>query len=327
MYAQRVSDNTNFARWTLNNSFMDQNTADMAEIYTMIDEWDKTFTRPDTRAQVATLKKHYADYQTVINEIEGYVRTVTASMAERDKMGTSITEEVAAVSSYAVEKTTNDSASLYTLASQANTSILVVMIVFLALGAFIIFFIKTRVVAKLHEFVDIVAEFTQGDGDLTKRVPVTSKDEIGELAVNFNQFVENVHTIIKEVKYAAEEVASGNNELASTMEELSSTFGMQSEQISSVAGNVDTINDSSIITAQALSESMVKMTDANDSVKGGSKQLNMISKSMGEIKDKTGKLSITITNLSDSSGKIGEILDVISDIADQTNLLALNAAI
>jgi methyl-accepting chemotaxis protein len=111
------------------------------------------------------------------------------------------------------------------------------------------------------------------------------------------------------------------------MEELSTTFSMQSEQIASVAGNMNTMSESSTDMVSSLSKNMDKMTEANTSIEAGNQQLKIVVSHMNSIKDKTTQLSNTINNLSESSGKIGEILGVINDIADQTNLLALNAAI
>jgi methyl-accepting chemotaxis protein len=245
----------------------------------------------------------------------------------RRVLGEDITALLLKLSEEFLNASISDSTALNDLANSANKGIIAVIVLFFAIGLFVVLYINRQIVRKLGHFVGIVKEFTSGEGDLTKRVPVTTKDEIGQLALSLNEFVENVHSIITEVKIAADDVASGNNELAATMEELSTTFSMQSEQISSVAENMNTMSSSATEMVHSLSDNMDKMKDANGAITDGNKQLKEVVVQMNDIKDRTNQLSVTINSLNESSGKIGEILGVINDIADQTNLLALNAAI
>ncbi|MDR2883712.1 MAG: methyl-accepting chemotaxis protein [Deferribacteraceae bacterium] len=186
---------------------------------------------------------------------------------------------------------------------------------------------KRSVINQLNHFMEAMRNLTEGDGDLTKHIDMNTGDEFEELAGYVNKFVTNIHDIISDVKSSAEEVASGNNQLAATMEELSTTFESQSEQVSSVAANMETISESSKIMVQSLGENVNKMNEASTSMASGSKQLQVAVGNMNDIKSKTISLNETVDNLAESSIKIGEILGVINDIADQTNLLALNAAI
>ena len=206
-------------------------------------------------------------------------------------------------------------------------ALFIIASVIIAVAALIVYFIMNIITKPIVKLTDTLKDISEGEGDLTQRIPVTSKDEVGRLAENFNKFIESVHKIIVAVKDSSEEVASGNNELAATMEELSTTFNSQSEQVSSVAQNMASISNDSKNIVQSLAGSITKMQVANSSVKEGSSQLHNARGNMDDIKDKTEELSTTIVSLAESSGKIGDILSVINDIADQTNLLALNAAI
>lgn len=186
---------------------------------------------------------------------------------------------------------------------------------------------RRSIIRYLLQFMDAMKDLTEGDGDLTKKINIKTGDEFEMLSDYLNKFVENLRHIINDVKNSAEEVASGNNQLAATMEELSTTFSSQSEQVSSVAGNMDVINDTSKTMVESLGMNVSKMNDAKGSMHDGSTQLNVAVSNMNDIQEKNRSLSITVDHLADSSNKIGDILGVINDIADQTNLLALNAAI
>ncbi|MDR2883607.1 MAG: methyl-accepting chemotaxis protein [Deferribacteraceae bacterium] len=189
------------------------------------------------------------------------------------------------------------------------------------------FIMRFSIIKYLNQFMEAMRDLTEGDGDLTKQISIHTGDEFEVLAGYLNDFVGNLRRIISDVKNSAEEVASGNNQLAATMEELSTTFGSQSEQVSAVAINMETINDTSKIMVESLGINVTKMGDAKDEMDNGGRQLNVAVSNMNIIKDKTITLGETVEHLADSSNKIGDILGVINDIADQTNLLALNAAI
>jgi methyl-accepting chemotaxis protein len=213
-----------------------------------------------------------------------------------------LSKNISAVSTGANDATIEASTGLYDMLTATSRVIMFFIVLVIIVGVTSLVFINFSVVRKLKDFVGMVGNFTSGDGDLTKRIPVTSEDEIGQLAKNVNMFVESIQDIIQQVKNASDDVASGNTQLAATMEELSSTFNSQSEQVNSVALNMSGISNTSQNVVMSLADNIAKMQQ---------------SETLGE----------TISNLVQSSSKIGEILSVINDVADQTNLLALNAAI
>lgn len=207
------------------------------------------------------------------------------------------------------------------------TMVVIMLILLVVIVAAVLVIIRRMLLRPLNALITMVEGLASGDGDLSKRIDVRSNDELGVLAAHVNIFIENIQKIIAEVKNVAEEVASGNEQLASTMEELSTTFTLQAEQVSSVAGNMEMMNDSSTKIVAELNNSLQIMTEADKSVAEGSSQLGLVTDKMNDIQNKANQLGVTIGSLRASSGRIGEILTVINEIADQTNLLALNAAI
>jgi methyl-accepting chemotaxis protein len=202
------------------------------------------------------------------------------------------------------------------------------ILAFIVIIIIIIYLItKHSIINYLKQFMSALKDLTEGDGDLTKQILIKTGDEFEVLAGYLNMFVSSLKKIIHEVKIASDEMASGNNQLAISMEELSATFSGQSKQVSTIAKNINVINDSSKATMSKLEENNEKMNGAQNSMLKGSKQLDVVVNDMNLIKEKNRSLSVTVENLSESSSRIGDILGVINDIADQTNLLALNAAI
>lgn len=184
--------------------------------------------------------------------------------------------------------------------------------------------ILTRSIISANAFLK---EASEGEGDLTKSLPVLSNDEAGLLAKHFNTFIAKLNDIVTAVKEGSESVASGSTELASATEELSVTMHDQASQITSVASATEEISVSSNEVLQALKEANQQTANADKlTAEGKGKLLDTVNDVMA-IKNRVEKLGQTINNLSESSGEIGNITNVINDIADQTNLLALNAAI
>ena len=221
------------------------------------------------------------------------------------------------------------SASASIVSGQKSSFVASVVLAVLAIlvTVFVIIVLNASVIRPLDKLVERVNNLTSGDGDLTKRIDIHTKDELGELASHVNTFIENVQRIIKEVKDATDEVASGNNQLAATMEELSTTFDSQAQQISDMVLSMDSVKDISHTTSTTLDKNMDILESAATQTQTGAEQLNGVQRDMMTIKDETISLEEVIVQLAESSNQIGEILGVINDIANQTNLLALNAAI
>ncbi|GAB7141044.1 hypothetical protein RsTz2092_10040 [Deferribacterales bacterium RsTz2092] len=255
------------------------------------------------------------------------INKINAVHSNLDADGTLITQHTTALDAIAVLDTHTDAITIDDRLSIATYFVYGFTFLFLVVGAFVLYYLHTHVSNKLANFVMLVGNFTQGSGDLTQTIAVSSDDEMGALADNINRFVGRVREIIMQVKSSAESVAGGNTQLASTMEELSSTFGRQSEQVSTVAIGMDSMYSLSQKIVENLSNSLNIINSTTSVTLKGEEQLMAAVSNMNVIKDKTAVLAATVTELQKSSSKIGEILNVINDIADQTNLLALNAAI
>ncbi|MCD8554865.1 methyl-accepting chemotaxis protein [Seleniivibrio sp.] len=206
--------------------------------------------------------------------------------------------------------------------------IIVGMSILITFGIVIVAFVLSSVLTKSIKAINqFLKEVSDGEGDLTRDLPVLSNDEMGEMAQHFNKFIGKLNEIISIVKDGSENVASASTELASTTEELTVTFQDQASQVTSVASATEEISVTSQQVMQSISEANDQAANAEHLTKSGKEQLlTSVSEVMG-IKEKVEKLGKTIDSLANSSSEIGNITNVINDIADQTNLLALNAAI
>jgi len=171
------------------------------------------------------------------------------------------------------------------------------IIIVIVVAMFIL--VRRFVGAPLGKFVNLLQLFEQDEGDLTRRIPIKTHDEIGIVARLFNSFIENLNAVISQAQQAAFIVGSSVTEQASAVEETSAS-----------------INQIASMTKHNAS----KAQEANDLMQNIIKEINQADSSMFS-------LNKAMEELSEGSAETAKIIKTIDEIAFQTNLLALNAAV
>ncbi len=193
--------------------------------------------------------------------------------------------------------------------------------------ASLIYVILLSVIGNIRMLINLTAQLNEGDGDLTRRIKVTNKDEIGKLADNVNCFIENIQVLVGGAARSVSVVASGTTQLAASVEELSVTFGEQSKEISGIAAAMNEMSATAVSIEGNIRDVEKAADSAAESIDDGSRELDSVVKLITDVKYDSDSLAQTIKKLGETSHEIGDIVKVINEIADQTNLLALNAAI
>ncbi len=166
------------------------------------------------------------------------------------------------------------------------------------------------------------------DGDLTVSIiPERENDDIGKLFHGFNQSVINLKNIIEKVTEAVQATASASNQISSSSEEMAAGAQEQSSQTTEVAGAVEEMAKTIYETTKNSAAASDAAKNSGNIAKNGGKVVEETIEGMNRISEVVKKSANTVHQLGKNSEQIGEIIQVIDDIADQTNLLALNAAI
>ena len=190
---------------------------------------------------------------------------------------------------------------------------------------------------RLMHHVDALAK-----GDLSRPdLPVTSQDELGQLAANFNTMMKNIRNVIRQVAGTAEQLAASSEqltagahqmaesatEIAGTVANVADGTDRQLESIADAKKNIGIVsNDVASVSDKASRVADSSVRTANAAAKGES-LMNDAMQKMTSIEQSVLRSAEVVEKLGESSKQIGEIVETISAIAEQTNLLALNAAI
>jgi methyl-accepting chemotaxis protein len=179
--------------------------------------------------------------------------------------------------------------------------------------------------ASMEHMLEAVHRFASGD--LTVRFHVEKEDDIGRIFVAFNSAVDNMRKTIYKVVENVEATASASAQISASTETMSVSTRDQAARIMAVTSAIQYIADQMRVTAESAAE----FADSAKKTAAATQESGVIVRQtidgMNKIDDVVRRSAATVEELGRGSNQIGEIIQVIDDIADQTNLLALNAAI
>jgi len=205
------------------------------------------------------------------------------------------------------------------LAKLVQALILLGIVLFMV-GLFASRHLANQIAYPLQDMVEKVRDIAEGDGDLTARVYADSKDEIGELAEWFNQFLGKLQDLIRGVGQATMSLEGSSSNLTTTSAEMSGSASTTSDQATRVSNSAEQVSESTTNAAAAAEEIQVSIREI-------AQNANTAAQVAGSGVQAVDSANQTVEKLGASSADIGKIISVITSIAEQTNLLALNATI
>ena len=199
---------------------------------------------------------------------------------------------------------------------EADRAMLLVVAIVLAGAGFVLGFgwvVNRSIHGPLVSTAGRLADIADGEGDLTRRLPGTSPDELGDLERAFNRFAGRMHDLIVQVRDSASGVSQASRELTGASNTISGSAQEQASSLEETAASLEQITATIRQNADNARLASQLATTARDvAVKGGA----VVSSAVGAMGAING-----------SSRRIADIITTIDEIAFQTNLLALNAAV
>lgn len=194
-------------------------------------------------------------------------------------------------------------------------------------GALLAYGIGAALVRSLHQINQMLQDMAAGEGDLTKRLPVHGRDDLGRLALSFNTFVEKIRGTVADVALASHTLERAAVDLQDNAQSAGADVSRQRHENSQIAAAMTQVAASALQMASSAELAEQLSHDAHQSAASGLARVKSNRDAMDSLTEKVDKLAQVIDSLRKDSGLIGSVLAVIRSIAEQTNLLALNAAI
>ncbi|MBF0464514.1 MAG: HAMP domain-containing protein [Nitrospirae bacterium] len=290
---------------------------------------DKNFgTNPDDDHATDDIEKQVISTGKDVVVINGdYLRGVYPYIAQKDFMGKNCLE-----CHTVTEGTVLGAISIKVPLAEKMAKLKRLELIFTLVGFLLLVGISVLFIAifrKTHKpLKDLSDSFERmADGDIDCSFDYHAKDEIGKLSEGFNKMTANLREIVYSLKSLADSVSGACDGLNTTSSKISVDTISQAEKTTQVATAVEEMTQTIVDIAKNASTIASSATSTMAVAKDGSSVVDKTRDEVKQIKVTVRDSATMIESLGHRSSQIGEIVNVINDIADQTNLLALNAAI
>lgn len=307
--------------------------------------YEKTIVDDTARQLFDKVKTNWNNYvqtnQKVIqaNESEGTEKAIEIINGESKKASDDLTNSLAALVKYNEENANKVSQDSNARANSASL-FLTILIAFISIASLITAYIISRGLAgSINELLTISKKMAEGD--LTERIKIRSKDDIGIVGESFNTAIENTNNLLKEVIGDINNLQEHSQILSASAEEISAqTQSISSNTQEIVAGLEEDSASTEEVTAssQAIFDSTKQLVQKAETGAANAREIKQRALNMKEnallsaenaknlLEEKQNRIRQAIED-GKVVNEIENMAEIIADIAGQTNLLALNAAI
>ncbi|WAB95108.1 methyl-accepting chemotaxis protein [Pseudomonas citronellolis] len=220
-----------------------------------------------------------------------------------------------------------DKSAAYAMLSDFRTSAVIATLVAIVAIIFLLGMLIRVLMQPLTDMGRAMQDIAQGEGDLTKRLKVDSRDEFGLLAEAFNRFVARIHESIREVAGTARQLHDVSQLVVNASNSSMANSDEQATRTNSVAAAINELGAAAQEIARNAADASHHASDASHQAGDGRQVVEQTIAAMNQLSEKISYASTHIEALNSRTVNIGQILEVIKGISEQTNLLALNAAI
>ncbi|AEJ04295.1 putative methyl-accepting chemotaxis protein [Stutzerimonas stutzeri] len=207
------------------------------------------------------------------------------------------------------------------------TTMLIIGVLIAVAGLLAIWLISRRITRPLRDMVVMLDNIGQGEGDLTQRLHIDSRNELGQIATGFNTFLTRLQGMISEVVGSVQKVSDASEHTADIAIRTDKGVQTQLAEIELVATAVHEMTATAQDVARNATQAAEAASHADRAANQGRHIVQDTGATITELAGEIGRAVDVVQTLARDSENIDAILVTIRSIAEQTNLLALNAAI
>jgi methyl-accepting chemotaxis protein len=266
-------------------------------------------------------------YKTAAAKVVELVKQRNDALAQMDRIDPQIAELASRLQQRLMADMQEASSATDSTVLQVNQLLWGLLFAALVLGALLAYGVGHALVHGLRQINLMLQDMAEGEGDLTKRLPILGKDDLGLLASSFNTFVEKIRQTVAEVAQASHTLAQAGENLQQSAQRAHQDVEQQRDESTQMASAMTQMSASAQEMANSAGHGQQLSHDTREAAHDGLRCVESNRQAMQSLNEKVARLSDVIQSLSADSERIGSVLVVIGSIAQQTNLLALNAAI
>ena len=246
-------------------------------------------------------------------------------VSKMDQIAASARESAAAAEQDGWSKAQEIAGKTVDLVGQANTIIIVSLLLGIAIGVGMAITIPASIVSSINALSQFAKSF--GNGNLTARTRFSPDDEIGIMAQDFDHAADSIHKIVGKVSGYSQTLQRNAGVLLKAVENNSAGAQTQKEYIEQVAAAMTEMAAAVNAVASSASRAATAASETDSQAREGQTVVQQAVGSINALANEITNASGTVGDLETHVKDIGSILDVIRSVSEQTNLLALNAAI
>ncbi|EDM64618.1 hypothetical methyl-accepting chemotaxis protein, partial [Moritella sp. PE36] len=204
---------------------------------------------------------------------------------------------------------------------------LITAVILILIVSILIYICLNKLYQPIIALKSTIQDLAQGNGDLTQRLEVTSKDDLGQIAEGVNTFISNLQSIMLEISQSTTHISTGIEQLRTQTEHNNTVLIDHASETDQVVVAVTEMSSTADSVAQSAAQSATFTQKSSDEAHQSKIVVQGAVNGVADLVNEVEAMALNIQTMNEDTNKISKVLSVIGEIADQTNLLALNAAI
>lgn len=280
-----------------------------------------------TKDKLAAALQSLERYKSAANKAVELVRARNTTLQKMDALEPQIARRVAELQSSIDRAMSEAGQAVESTALQVNRLQWGLVLAALLCGSVLAYAVGRALVAAVGQINLMLRDIAEGEGDLTRRLPIQGRDDLGMLAASFNTFVERIRQTVAEVAAASSTLEREAEQLQASAASAHHDVEQQRDESSQTASAMSQMAMSAQDMARSAEQGLELSHRALATAEQGRDRVEDNLQSMQQLAGQFARLAGEVESLRGDSERIGSVLEVIRAIAEQTNLLALNAAI